>query len=164
MDRDIYDKPNMTFINLAIDDLKEYSLASIMDDEPVWFGCDVGKEDSYDEGIMAPGIYDYGALYGVDFQLTKRERIIYRESIPTHAMVFTGVDVADHKPVKWLVENSWGDEKGKKGYWAMSDDWFDEYVLAVVVHKKYVPQGVLDILETEPTVLPPWDPMYSYMR
>ena len=164
MDRDMFDRPNMTFINLEIDELKDYALASIMDDEPVWFGCDVGKEDYYDKGVMAPGIYDYGALYGVDVQLTKTERILYRESIPTHAMVFTGIDTVDGTPVKWLVENSWGDDRGKKGYWAMDDEWFDEYVFAIVVHEKYVPGRVLDILDTEPTVLPPWDPMYSFMR
>ena len=163
-DRDMFDKPNFTFINLSIDELKEYSLASVLDDEPVWFACDVGKEDYVDGGIMAPGIYDYGALYGLDFGLTKTERILYRESTPNHAMVFTGVDMNEDRPVKWLVENSWGDERGKKGYWGMSDVWFDEYVYGAILHTRYIPERVLDILKTEPIVLPPWDPMYSFMR
>jgi bleomycin hydrolase len=162
-DRDMYDKADFSFINLNIDELKDFSLASVLDDEPVWFACDVGKDDYVDGGIFTPGIYDYGALYGVDITLTKEERIVYRESIPNHAMVFTGVDMDGGEPVKWLVENSWGDEKGKEGYWAMDDQWFDEYVYGAILHTKYVPKKVLDILKTEPIVLPPWDPMYSFM-
>ena len=163
-DRDMFDKPDFTFINLDIHELKKYTLASILDDEPVWFACDVGKEDYVDGGIFAPGIYDYSALYGVDIKLTKEERIVYRESTPNHAMVLTGVDMNEKKSVKWLVENSWGDDRGEEGYWAMSDEWFDEYVYGCILHTKYVPEGILDILKTEPTVLPPWDPMYSFMR
>ena len=163
-DRDMFDKPNFTFINLDIEELKEYTLASVLDDEPVWFACDVGKEDYVEGGFMALGIYDYAALYGVDMELSKTERIVYRESVPNHAMVLTGVDVDGDKPVKWLVENSWGDDRGKKGYWAMSDEWFEEYVYGTILHTKYIPKRVLDILKTDPTVLPPWDPMYSFVR
>ncbi len=163
-DRDMYDKSNLTFVNLDIQQLKDYALASVLEDEPVWFGCDVGQENYGDSGIMTPGIYDYSSLYGLDIHLTKAERILCRESVPTHAMVFTGVDTLNGAATKWLVENSWGDSKGKKGYWGMSNQWFDEYVFCVVVNKKYVPQQVLDMFKTTPTVLPPWDPMYSFMR
>ncbi|MGB2804577.1 MAG: C1 family peptidase, partial [Candidatus Zixiibacteriota bacterium] len=83
----------------------------------------------------------------------------YRESHSTHAMVFVGVDTLQGKPKKWLVENSWGDKKGDKGYWTMYDEWFDEYIYKVIIHKKHLPKHVLGILKTEPIVLPPWDPM-----
>jgi len=163
-DRDMFDKADFTFINLDIDKLKMYTLESVLDDEPVWFACDVGKENYSKEGFMVPGIYDFTALYGVDIELSKTERIIFRESVPNHAMVLTGVDMDGGTPVKWLVENSWGDEQGKKGYWAMGDEWFDEYVYGAILHTKYVPKKVLDILKTDPIILPPWDPMYSFMR
>lgn len=41
----------------------------------------------------------------------------------------------------------------------MTDDWFSEYVYEVVVDKKLVSAEVLDVLEQEAIVLPPWDPM-----
>lgn len=66
------------------------------------------------------------------------------------------------KPVntsKWRVENSWGDDKGDKGYLTMTDDWFTEYVYEVVIDKKYIPQDKLDLLKQEVIVLPAWDPM-----
>ena len=30
-----------------------------------------------------------------------------------------------------------------------------------VVEKKYVPEDILKLLETEPVMLPPWDPMFA---
>ncbi|NOZ57117.1 MAG: C1 family peptidase [Calditrichaeota bacterium] len=160
-DRDLYDRPNMTFVNVSGEVLKECTLKMILDDRPVWFGCDVGQEDYTKRGIMSPGIYDYQALLGVDFSMTKAQRIQYHDSVPTHAMVFVGVDTLGGKPVKWLVENSWGTKVGDKGFLRMDDRWFDEYVYAAIIHKDYLPERVLDVLKTKPTVLPPWDPMYA---
>jgi bleomycin hydrolase len=77
-----------------------------------------------------------------------------------HAMVLTGVNVDDDGvPVRWRVENSWGDKGGDKGYMMMTDAWFDEYMYEVTVNKEYLTSELLAVLETEPVVLPPWDPM-----
>ena len=77
----------------------------------------------------------------------------------THAMVFTGVDIYKNKPTKWRVENSWGTKGGSKGYYLMTDKWFDEYNYEVVIDKKYLPKKILKLFESDPIVLPPWDPM-----
>lgn len=61
--------------------------------------------------------------------------------------------------VKFRVENSWGEERGEKGYLLMTKEWFNEFMFEVVVDKKYVPQSVLDVFKQEPIVLPAWDPM-----
>jgi bleomycin hydrolase len=95
----------------------------------------------------------------MDFSLTRKELFETYSTTPTHNMVFTGIDIVDGKVKKWLVENSWGENRGKKGYFLMLDDWFDNYVQEVVVHKRYIPQEILALFRTQPTVLPPWDPM-----
>jgi bleomycin hydrolase len=78
----------------------------------------------------------------------------------THAMVFTGVDIdEDSKPRRWRVENSWGTGVGDKGFYTMSDSWFDEYNYEIMVDKKYLSEELLKVLDTEPIVLKPWDPM-----
>ena len=43
----------------------------------------------------------------------------------------------------------------------MYGDWFGEYVYAIIVHKKHVPKDVLAVFETDPEILPAWDPMRS---
>ena len=72
-----------------------------------------------------------------------------------------GVDVNENnQAVKWLLENSWGNDSGLKGYLIMTDKWFEEYMFRIVIHKKYIADKVLNILDQEPTKLPPWDPMF----
>lgn len=159
--RNMPDLPDMSFVNLEPTRLKSFALASVLAGDPVWFAADVGKENDYKNGIMAVGMYDYASLMGVEPMLSKKERILYRDSTPNHAMVFIGVDTKDDEPVKWLVENSWGTDRGNKGLWAMYDDWFGEYVYTIIVHKKHVSKDVLAIFETDPTILPAWDPMRS---
>ena len=79
----------------------------------------------------------------------------------THAMLFTGVDLdSKGKPKKWRVENSWGERNGEKGYYIMSDEWFDEYLYKVVVSKKYLPAELVNEYDNqEAKLLLPWDPM-----
>ena len=92
--------------------------------------------------------------------MTKAERLEFGDSLMTHAMVLTGVDLVDGKPTKWKVENSWGDKNGHKGYFTMSDEWFDEFTYQVVIKKEHLSAELRDIYEnTTPYELAPWDPM-----
>ena len=89
--------------------------------------------------------------------MSKKDLYNNKESLPTHGMVIAGVDLRDDKPVRWKIENSWGDELGDKGYMIMSDAWFDEYTYGVAVNKKYLTEEQRQAFETEPTMLPFWD-------
>lgn len=152
---------DIQYINAPIDVLRNAAIASLKKGEAVWFGCDVGKELDRKLGVMDHGLFDYDLVLDTKIELTKGERLDYGESLMTHAMVLTGVDIPKTRPVKWRVENSWGDDLGSKGYFLMSDQWFDEFLYEIVVDKKYVPKKILDILAQRPIVLPPWDPMGS---
>ncbi|MBL0174362.1 MAG: C1 family peptidase [Ignavibacteria bacterium] len=163
-DRNLVDAPNMTFANVPIETMKKLTLASVLGDEPVWFGCDVGKESDSKLGLMKRGLYDYESLYGVSMKLSKKDRVLYQESVPSHAMVFVGVDVINGKPEKWLVENSWGTKAGNNGLFTMYDSWFDEYMYAVIINRKHLSKDILDMFTQTPEVLPPWDPMFAFER
>jgi len=159
MTKSAYDNEDITYANVDIGTIKSIVQKSILDDEPVWFGADVGKQQSSEHGIMAVGLYDYNSIYNIDMQMTKAQRRLYHQTSRNHAMLFVGVDVVEGKTVKWRVENSWGDEDGSEGYWALYDQWFDEHVFNVIVHKKYVPDNVLKIYEQTPIMIEPWDSM-----
>ena len=147
------------YANVEINELKKAAIKSIKNNEAVWFGCDVGKMFNRELGIMDMDLYDYEKLFDTKFKMNKASRLEYGDSAMTHAMLFTGVDLKRNTPRKWRVENSWGDKNGDKGYYLMSDSWFDEYNYEVVVDKKYLSNKILEIFNREPNYLEPWDPM-----
>ena len=147
------------YANVEINELKKAAIKSIKNDEAVWFGCDVGKMFNRELGIMDMDLYDYEKLFDTKFKMNKASRLEYGDSAMTHAMLFTGVDLKRNTPRKWRVENSWGDKNGDKGYYLMSDSWFDEYNYEVVVDKKYLSNKSLEIFNRKPHNLEPWDPM-----
>ncbi len=89
--------------------------------------------------------------------MDKGTRLQYHQAEVSHAMTFTGVDLDGDTPTKWKVENSWGDKNGEKGYFTMNDDWMDDYVYEVVVHKKYLSDDQKTLLKQAPIELPAWD-------
>ncbi len=149
------------YANVNIEDIKRAAIKSIKNNEAVWFGCDVGKMFHRDLGVMDMELYDYETLFSTEFPMDKGTRLEYGDSVMTHAMLFTGVDLVKGKPTKWRVENSWGKKGGNKGYYLMTDKWFNEYNYEVVIDKKYLPNRILEIFNQEPTKLAPWDPMGS---
>jgi len=155
----VIDGDIIKYANVEIKELKKAAINSLKNNEAVWFGCDVGKMFNRDFGIMDMKLYDYEKLFNTSFKMNKSTRLEYGDSMMTHAMLFTGVDIKKNKPQKWRVENSWGNKNGDKGYYLMSDDWFNEYNYEVVVDKKYLSNKILSIFDLEPKKLNPWDPM-----
>jgi len=150
------------YLNIGTTDMKSLTQKMLENGKPVWMGCDVGKMFRRDIGIWDAALFDFESVYGTSLGLSKSQRLEYHQTLMTHAMLFTGVDVHDGSPRKWRVENSWGDDEvGVKGFHVMNDSWFDEYMFEVAIEKKYLPEEMLSALDEEPTVLAPWDPMGS---
>jgi len=154
------------YLNVESDVMKKSAIKAIKNDDPVWFGCDVGKHFHQDLGVMDMDLFDFDMFYGTEFGLNKASRLEYSDSRMTHAMLFTGVDLdLKGEPIKWRVENSWGDKAGNKGYHIMTDNWFDEYNYEIVVHKSFLPDDLIAVFETsDPISLQPWDPMGALAR
>ena len=160
-DRHVYDGQNWVYVNLPMDRIKEMAIASIKDNTALYFSCDVGKFLDRSKGVADTGNFDYQSLLGVDYGMDKKDRILTHASGSTHAMTLIAVDIKDGKPVKWMVENSWGETSGYKGNIIMTDEWFDNYMFRLVVEKKYVPGDVLSMMNQKPVLLPAWDPMFA---
>ena len=148
------------YLNVEMDRLKELAIAQMQAGETVWFGSDVGQSSNRKAGIMDEGIYDFTSSMDLHLKQDKAGRLDYSESLMTHAMVLTGVDLdEDGRSKKWKVENSWGDKVGNKGYFVASDAWMDQYTYQIVVRKEFLSAEELVAYEAEPIVLAPWDPM-----
>lgn len=52
--------------------------------------------------------------------------------------------------LKWKIEDSYGDKKKVNGYYIMNDKFFNNFVLSVVIDKKYLSQKQLELLKQEP--------------
>ncbi|HEM3548011.1 TPA: aminopeptidase C [Streptococcus suis] len=152
--------PAVRYLNVEMNRFKELAIAQLKSGESVWFGSDVGQSSNRQTGIMATNTYDFSSGLGIHFHQDKAGRLDYSESLMTHAMVLTGVDLDDNEqPLKWKVENSWGDKVGDKGYFVASDSWMDEYTYQIVIRKEFLTQEELAAYQAQPQVLAPWDPM-----
>ena len=149
------------YLNVDMKNFKRLALAQLSDGEPIWFGCDVGQFSSNQSGIMDLQTYQPGDLFDVDFNTSKADRLEYGESLMTHAMVLTGVNLVDGEPTRWKVENSWGDKVGHTGYYVMTDEWMDQYTYQIVVRKEFLTDQEKEAFDSEPVILSPWDPMGS---
>lgn len=155
---------SIEYVNTEISTLKKVSIKMLKDNEPIFFGSDVGKFYDRDSGVLDVNAYDYELGFGTSFKIDKAERLKTGSSQMTHAMVITGVhlDPNTGSPVRWKIENSWGDQVGDKGYYLMTDEWFDEYVFQIVTNKKYVDKQLYQIWKGKDfSVLPFYDPMGS---
>ena len=131
----------------------------------LWFAVNMHFDQSTKHGVMAHQLFDYEALFGIDLTLGKAERTRFHAGASNHAMVLMGVDLEEGgSPRKWLVENSWGDEKGDDGRWTLQDSWFDEHVYTIIAHRRHVPAAVLKCFEEDPLELPAWYPGASGAR
>ncbi|PHH67834.1 hypothetical protein CDD80_480 [Ophiocordyceps camponoti-rufipedis] len=154
------------YINVPMSTMKSACVQMLRAGLPVFFGCDVGKFGDRAAGILDTGLVDY-ALGGLASDgllgMSKAQRLRTGESQMTHAMVLTAVHVDDDtgRPTRWRVQNSWGKDSGSEGWYVMSDEWMDAFVFQAVVDLRFCSGEVRKVLDKEPVVLPPWDPMGS---
>lgn len=152
---------NWVYLNLPNEEIKASALASIKNNEAMYVSCDVGKQSDYKSGILDVNNYDYESLLGVSLQMDKKARILTRQSGSSHAMTLIGCDTDENDvPTKWEFENSWGAGSGNGGYLTFTDEWFDEYLFRIVLHRNYLSEKAIQALDSEPIMLPAWDYMF----
>lgn len=161
-DRHTYDGHNWKYINLPMEDIEKIAIASIKANRKMYSSYDVSKFLDRTRGYMDLNNFDYGSMFGVEFPMSKAERIETFDSGSTHAMTLSAVDLdKDGKPIKWAVENSWGAASGQNGIYIMTDEWFREYMFRLVVEREYVPADILKIENEKPLRLTYDDPLFT---
>lgn len=161
-DRHVYDGNNWKYLNLPMNEIADMAIASLKDTTMMYFSCDVAKFLDRDKGYMDVNNFDYGSLFNTTFGMDKKQRIQTYASLSSHAMTLCAVDLdKDGKPLKWMVENSWGSKYGHNGFLIMTNEWFYEYMFRLVVESKYIPEATLKLFNQKPIMLPAWDPLFA---
>lgn len=120
------------YLNITIDDIEDYAIASLKRNIPVWFACDVKKQLSPEGGRMCTendrltGILPEEHLRG-----TKLEEICHFNAIANHALLITAVSMNEGKPVAWRIVNSWGDVGRLSGVFVATGKWFRQHVYSI---------------------------------
>ncbi|MCR4879940.1 MAG: C1 family peptidase [Bacilli bacterium] len=154
----VYGGNPVTHLNIPFDRMEKAIINQLKDGEIVWFGSDVGHFGDRENGVWDTNLYDYVTPFKVNRVFDKADMLDFYQSAMGHAMCIVGVDLKRGKPIRWKIENSWGDASGKQGIYLMSEDFFKAFTYQVAIRKKYLSKEELDALNKEPKLLPPWDP------
>ena len=145
----IYKNSYVKYLNLPIEDLKELTIKQLKDNIPVYMGAHILKSRDKKSGILDIRLYNYEDTLNLK-TLTKEEALDLYDISMHHVMTFTGVNLINDKPQRWKIEDSYGDKEKVNGYYIMNDNFFNEFVLSVVIDKKYLTEEELKLLEQEP--------------
>jgi len=151
------------YLNLEMNRLQNLTKQAIHDNNPVWFGSDVGQFFNSKCGVLDQKSFDFVNFLNLQDTMNKRERIECCESLMTHAMVYIGYNMDKYGSIDyWKIENSWGTDGPYKGNLMCSDEWFKEYTYQLVIPKKYLTEDELSIWFGDISKsFPLWDPMGS---
>lgn len=150
---------DMAALNLSQEALEDLCIRQLQAGEPVWFACDAGAYGARKEGIWDPDSVQVERLLGgFSLEMPKGKRLEYGASSATHAMLLTGVDFdGNGQPTRWKIENSWGKEVGKDGYFVCSEKYFREFVYEAVIRRSHFTPEQRAMLQKEPIRINPWD-------
>lgn len=145
----VYRKSYMNYINLPIERLKELATNQLKDGMPVIFDCETMKFRDKTSGVLDTRLYEYNKFLPFN-ELSRTESLNFKDIFARHVMTFTGVQIKDSKTIRWKVEDSYGDKEKFNGYYIMNDNWFEKFVVSIIVDKKYLNNKELEIYNSEP--------------
>ncbi len=148
----VYKNSYRQFLNLPIEDLKKCAIEQLKDGVPVYVSLDIANKCVYEkQGILDTRIYNYEKTLDI-YSLDKKEGLDFSEIHSSHSMVITGANIKDNHVQRWKVEDSYGagpDEK-PNGYYIMNDNYFDKFVMDIIINKRYLTEEQRELLNQEP--------------
>lgn len=145
----VYQNSYVKYLNLPIDDLKELTIKQLKDNIPVYMGSHILKFRDKKSGILDTRLYNYEDTLNLK-TLSKEEALNLYDISMHHVMTFTGVNLINDKPQRWKIEDSYGNKEKANGYYIMNDNFFNEFVLSVVIDRKYLSEEQLKLIEQKP--------------
>jgi bleomycin hydrolase len=152
----IYKKSFIEYVSLPVYRLKELVSEQLKDGLPVIFDCETMKFRDINSGVLDTRLYNYNKYIPFN-KLSRQESINFKDMFARHVMTFTGVQIEDNKTIRWKVEDSYGENKRYNGYYIMNDNWFDDYVIGIVINKKYLTDNEIEVYNSKPIVINNFD-------
>lgn len=140
------------YINIPMEDLQKAAIKQLKDNIPIYFSTLTTKMWNRKEWILDSRNFNYLDTLGMK-KMNREIGFNFHDIPSSHAMNFVGVHVIDNKPLRWKVENSWGTEKGVKQYIIMNNNFFEDYIFEVAIHKKYLTKKILNCLDQKPIII-----------
>ncbi len=148
----VYKNSYVDFVNMPISVLKDLAIKQLKDGIPVGFACEMRKMRNNELGIMDSNLYNYKDIFGFEL-LTKEEAISMYDIVLQHIMTITGVHIENEKPIRWKVEDSYGSNVHKNGYYIMNDNYFEDFLFEIFINKKYLSKEQKELFEQEPILI-----------
>lgn len=128
-----------SYYNVPLEDLMRIMLNAIDKGFTFAWDGDVSGEVGYTQnGGIAKNAEDK-KLVSQALRQQEFDRFVTTDD---HLMHITGIG-SDKEGVKYfLTKNSWGDNKGNKGYWWLSENYIRMNTIAILVHKDAVPEDL----------------------
>ncbi|WP_049690268.1 aminopeptidase C [Anaerococcus jeddahensis] len=158
------DLPDLDGINVDMDTMSKFAQKSIKNNETMWFACDVDINEDRESGVLDENLFNFDQTFTNFPKMTKEERINSRFSTACHAMNLTGFDKIKKDVKFWKIENSWGEDDGKDGYFSMTDEWFRENTFELIIDKKFLTKKVMEAFDKEKIYYDEFDPMYKMLK
>ncbi|WP_276876398.1 aminopeptidase C [Anaerococcus hydrogenalis] len=164
MAKNAVDLDDLVGINVDMDTMSKFAQKSIKNNETMWFACDVDINEDRESGVLDENLFNFDQTFANFPKMTKEERINSRYSTACHAMNLTGFDKKGKEVKFWKIENSWGEDDGKDGYFSMTDEWFRENTFELIIDKKFLTKKVMEAFDKEKIYYDEFDPMYKMLR
>ena len=132
------------YINISSNELKQLAIRQLTDGIPVMIGICIKKFADTESGILDTRLYNFENMLKYK-KMSKEDGISVGDIKIHHWMTITGAQIENEKPKRWKVEDSYGDKEKVNGYYIMNDNYFDEYVFTVIIHKNYLSQEQLEM-------------------
>ena len=158
------DLNDLVGINVDMDTMSKFAQKSIKNNETMWFACDVDINEDRESGVLDENLFNFDQTFANFPKMTKEERINSRFSTACHAMNLTGFDKKGKEVKFWKIENSWGEDDGKDGYFSMTDEWFRENTFELIIDKKFLTKKVIEAFDKEKIYYDEFDPMYKMLK
>ena len=159
--RNCYVYSDWTFLNVPAEELSAMGLESLKNGSMFYFSADTDASALMMEGIYDTRLFDLEGKLGISISMNKEEMVRSCEIKSLHAMAMAGVELDEEgRPVKWLIENSFGTVRGWDGYVVMQHEWLMTYLFRMAVERRFVPENLLPLLDKKPKALKSWNPTY----